>query len=78
MPQPEGTVQVVVDLTSAEAAVLARVAVTVTSALDCRDVNAAERGLRAFREAVGQALSRCADRKAIDRPAAAKPSRRAS
>ncbi len=50
-------VAVVVDLTPTQAAVLARAAVVVTSALDCKEANAAEQGLLSFRLAVVQALS---------------------
>lgn len=72
------TVAVVVNLTLSQATVLARAAVVVTSALDCKDVNAAEQGLLAFRAAVGLALSKHSGRVVVDRPeATAKPSRRA-
>lgn len=57
MAEPKRIVRVAVALTLAEASVLARAAVVVTSSLDCKDVNAAEQGLRTFRDAVGQALA---------------------
>ena len=53
----EVTVPIVVNLTLSQAAVLARAAVVVTSALDCKDVNAAEQGLLVFRQAVARAVS---------------------
>ncbi|MET9628284.1 hypothetical protein ABZX92_12550 [Lentzea sp. NPDC006480] len=59
--QPKRTVRVVVALTLAEASVLARAAVVVTSALDCKEVNAGDEGLRVFRAAVAQALSNYAE-----------------
>lgn len=62
------TVAVVVNLTLPQATVLARAAVVVTSTLDCKDVNAAERGLLAFRAAVGLALSKRSGRAVVDRP----------
>lgn len=46
------TVAVVVNLTLAQAAVLAKAAVPVTSALDHREANTAEQGLLSFRAAV--------------------------
>lgn len=55
---PEDTVAVVVDLKLSQAKVLARAAVVVTSALDCREVNAADQGLLLFRGAVANALNR--------------------
>jgi hypothetical protein len=73
------TVAVVVNLTLSQATVLARAAVTVTSALDCKEVNAAEQGLLAFRTAVGLALPKDLGRVVVDLPeATAEPSRRAS
>lgn len=57
MAGPTGTVCVVVKLTFAQASVLARAAVVVTSALECKEINAADQGLRAFRCAVALALS---------------------
>lgn len=73
------TVAVVVNLTLAQATVLARAAVVVTSALDCKEVNAAEQGLLAFRAAVGPALSQRSGRVVADRPeATAEPALRAS
>lgn len=79
MAQPTRTVRVVVELTVAEASVLARSAVVVTSALECKEVNAADRGLSAFRSAVGRALSREAGVEVVARPEmAAQPSLRAS
>ncbi|MEU3642953.1 hypothetical protein AB0E59_06160 [Lentzea sp. NPDC034063] len=51
-------VAVVVELKLSQAKVLARAAVVVTSALDCREVNAAEQGLLVFRGAVARALDR--------------------
>ncbi|WP_143028092.1 hypothetical protein [Lentzea albidocapillata] len=53
----EATVPVVVNLTLLQAAVLARAAVVVTSALDCKDANAAAQGLLMFRQAVAHAVS---------------------
>ncbi|MFC3898025.1 hypothetical protein ACFOWZ_41715 [Lentzea rhizosphaerae] len=73
------TVAVVVKLTLSQATVLARAAVVVTSALDCKEVNAAEQGLLAFRAAVGLALSKCSGRVVADRPeATTEPALRAS
>lgn len=57
MTSLEATVSVVVNLTLLQAAVLARAAVVVTSALDCKDANAAEQGLLMFRQAVAHAVS---------------------
>jgi hypothetical protein len=68
MVQPKRVVRVVVDLAPAEASVLARVAVVVTSALDCKEVNAAEQGLLAFRAAVVLALSKHSARVVVDQP----------
>lgn len=79
MAQPKKTVRVVVELAVTEAAVLARAAVIVTSALDCKEVNAAERGLLAFRAAVEAALRKHPAEVVVDQPGnAAEPSRRAS
>ncbi|MET8764883.1 hypothetical protein [Lentzea sp. NPDC004782] len=73
------TVAVVVNLTLPQAKVLVRAAVMVTSALDCKEVNAAEQGLLAFRAAVGLALSKYSGSAVADEPAvAAEQSRRAS
>lgn len=66
--QPKGAVRVVVDLALAEASVLARAAVVVTSALGCKEVNAAEQGLLAFRAAVGLALRKRSAQAVVDRP----------
>jgi len=81
MAQPKRTVRVrvVVDLALAEASVLAWAAVVVTSALDRKEVNAAEQGLLAFRAAVGLALSKESGRVVGDQPGmAAEQPRRAS
>ena len=81
MAQPKRTVRVrvVVELALAEATVLAQAAVVVTSALDCKDANAADNGLLAFRTAVGLALSKHSARVVVDQPEVpAEPSRRAS
>lgn len=79
MAQPTRTVRVVVELTLAEASVLARAAVVVTSALECKEVNAADRGLLAFRSAVVLAVSKDVGREVVDRPdVTARPSLRAS
>ncbi|USX56450.1 hypothetical protein [Lentzea sp. HUAS12] len=79
MTQPNRTIRVVVELAFAEASVLARAAVVVTSALDCREANAADSGLRAFRSAVGLALSRPLSQAVVDRiEVAGQQSRRAS
>lgn len=80
MAQSTRTIRVVVELSLAEASVLARAAVIVTSALDCRDVNAAEQGLRMFRSAVVLALSKDSGVSAGDQleTTVAQPSRRAS
>lgn len=56
MAHLEDVVPVVVNLTRAQTAVLARAAVVVTSALDCREANAAEQGLLLFRQAVALAF----------------------
>jgi hypothetical protein len=61
------TVAVVVNMTLSQATVLARAAVVVTSALDCKDINAAEQGLLEFRAAVGLALSKHSGRVVVDR-----------
>lgn len=53
----EITVPVVVNLTPLQAAVLARAAVVITSALDCGDANAAEQGLLLFRQEVARVVS---------------------
>lgn len=63
-----GTVPVVVNLTLSQAAVLARAAVVVTSALDCKEANAAERGLLLFRQAVARAVSNDTARDTRKRP----------
>lgn len=78
MAQPQRTVRVVVDLGFTEAQVLAQAAVVVTSALDCKEINAADQGLRAFRTAVGLALSKRPDRVVAKHTAAAEQPRRAS
>lgn len=52
----EDAVPVVVTLTRLQAAVLARAAVVVTSALACKEANAAEQGLLLFRQAVARAF----------------------
>ena len=79
MTKPRRTVRVVVALALAEATVLARVAVVVTSALDCKEANAADQGLLAFRAAVKVALSRRSGHAVADQPeAASQPARRAS
>lgn len=81
MAQPKRTVRVpvVVELALAEATVLAQAAVVVTSALDCKDANAADKGLLAFRTAVGLALSKHSARVVVDQPEdPVEPSRRAS
>ncbi|WP_394617391.1 hypothetical protein JNUCC0626_48675 [Lentzea sp. JNUCC 0626] len=79
MAQPKKAVRVVVVLAFAEASVLARAAVTVTSALDCREVNAAEAGLRTFRSAVALAISRSSSEVVVDHTEAnEKQPRRAS
>ncbi|GGM78784.1 hypothetical protein GCM10011609_13160 [Lentzea pudingi] len=52
MARAEDVVPVVVNLTRAQVAVLARAAVVVTSALDCEEANAAMQGLLVFRQAV--------------------------
>lgn len=57
MAQLETTVLVAVSLTRLQAALIARAAVMVTSALDCKDVNAAEQGLLLFRQAAARAVS---------------------
>lgn len=57
MTYGENTMPVVVNLTPLQAAVLARAAVVVTSALDCKDANAAEQGLLLFRQEVARAVS---------------------
>jgi len=57
MERVEDVVPVVVNLTRAQTAVLSRAAVVVTSALDCREANAAEQGLLAFRQAVARAFA---------------------
>lgn len=67
MADREGTVRVVVNLTYAQASVLARAAVVVTSALDCKEVNAADQGLRQFRSATVLALSQDIVPKAVRR-----------
>jgi hypothetical protein len=68
-----------VNLTLSQATVLAGAAVVVTSTLDCKEVNAAEQGLLAFRAAVGLALSRRPSREVVEQPkATAEQSRRAS
>lgn len=71
-------VAVVVNLTLPQATVLARAAVIVTSALDCKEVNAAEQGLLAFRAAVGLALSNYSGDVVNEPEAAAEQSRLAS
>lgn len=77
MAQPKCVVRVVVELALAEASVLARATVVVTSALEGKDINAAERGLRAFRDAVARTVSSDAGRQTVDQSTAA-PSLRAS
>lgn len=67
MAEREGTVRVVVRLTHAQASVLARAAVVVTSALDCKEVNAADQGLREFRSATALALLQDIVPKAVGR-----------
>lgn len=71
-------VAVVVDLTLAEATVLARAAVVVTSALDCKDANAAEQGLLSFRQAVVRALSHERPQSASEKSMLVQQRRRAS
>jgi hypothetical protein len=71
MAQPRGTVRVVVELALAEAEVLARAAVVVTSALEYREINAADHGLLAFRTAVKAALSNRSGHAEVDQPEAA-------
>ncbi|NGY61249.1 hypothetical protein G7043_20185 [Lentzea sp. NEAU-D13] len=66
------------NLTLPQATVLARAAVIVTSALDCKEVNAAEQGLLAFRAAVGLALSNYSGDVVNEPEAAAEQSRLAS
>lgn len=79
MAQPRRTVRVVVELAFAEASALARAAVVVTSALDCKEVNAADQGLLAFRTAVKLALSKRSGQTEADQPEAApQRARRAS
>jgi hypothetical protein len=79
MAQPKKTVRVIVELALAEATVLARAAVVVTSALDCKEANAAEQGLLAFRVAVGLALGQRPTQAVVDQSeAVADQSRRAS
>lgn len=51
----EDLVPVVVNLTRSQVALLTRVAVVVTSALDCEEVNAAAQGLLVFRQALARA-----------------------
>lgn len=55
MARAEDVIPVVVNLTRAQVAVLARAAVVVTSALDCEEANAAMQGLLVFRQAVARA-----------------------
>ncbi|GLY51445.1 hypothetical protein [Lentzea sp. NBRC 102530] len=55
--------RVVVELSFAQASVLARAAVVVTSALECKEVNAADQGLLTIRRAVALALSQDIARK---------------
>lgn len=78
MTQLEATVPVVVNLTVLQAAVLARAAVVVTSALDCKDANAAEQGLLLFRQAVARVVSNdtATSSSELSRPAG-RPCRRA-
>jgi hypothetical protein len=68
MTHGENTVPVVVNLTPLQAAVLARAAVVVTSALDCKDANAAEQGLLLFRQEVARAVSNDTARDSRKRP----------
>ncbi|SDF60883.1 hypothetical protein SAMN05216553_102297 [Lentzea fradiae] len=68
MTRGENTVLVVVPLTPTQAAVLARAAVVVTSALDCKDANAAEHGLLLFRQEVARAVSNGTAHDARKRP----------
>lgn len=73
------TVAVVVNLTLPQATVLARAAVVVTSALDCKEANAADKGLLAFRTAVQLALSNYSGDAVVNEPeVAAEQSLRAS
>lgn len=79
MAQLKRTVRVVVELAVGEASVLARAAVVVTSPLDCNEINAADQGLRAFRNAVALALSKDVGRAVAGQPeSAVEPSLRAS
>lgn len=68
MTHGENTVPVVVNLTPLQAAVLARAAVVVTSALDCKDANAAELGLLLFRQEVARAVANDTARDSRKRP----------
>lgn len=63
-----GEAVVVVNLTMAQAFVLARAAVVVTSALDCKDANAAAQGLLLFRQAVARAVSNDTARNPPEQP----------
>ena len=79
MTQSTRAVRVVVELALTQAVVFARAAVVVTSALDCKDVNAAEQGLLAFRTAVDVALRKRPAQAVVDQPeVAVEQSRRAS
>lgn len=72
-------VAVGVNLTLPQATVLARAAVVVTSALDCKEANSADQGLLAFRAAVQLALSNYSgDAVADESEVAAEQSLRAS
>jgi hypothetical protein len=68
MTYGENTVPVAVNLTPLQAAVLARAAVVVTSALDCKNANAAEQGLLLFREEVARVVSNDTARDSRTRP----------
>lgn len=72
MARLEDVVPVVVNLTWAQTAVLSRAAVVVTSALDCREANAAEQGLLVFRQAVARAFANDRTSKPAEQP---RPSR---
>ncbi|WP_285647886.1 hypothetical protein [Lentzea sp. NBRC 102530] len=60
----------VVQLSFAQASVLARAAVVVTSAMECKEINVADQGLLAIRRAVALALSQDVVREAGGPPAA--------
>ena len=70
------TVAVVVELKLSQAKVLAKAAVVVTSALDCREVNAAEQGLLLFRRSVARALDQDRSCESPKRPQALRQPRR--